>query len=76
MKRDEQVGAIYVFDFRKVFDSYLTYLLQKLPNLPMPTNLLQWIGSYLTNRKQQVVVNGYKSRELQVLFGVPQGSVL
>jgi len=38
--------------------------------------LLKWITDYLTNRKQQVVVNGETSEELPVLSGIPQGSVL
>ena len=38
--------------------------------------LLRWICSYLTNRKQFVVLNGEKSCASQVVSGVPQGSVL
>ena len=36
----------------------------------------RWIHSYLTNRKQQVVVNGEKSAPASVVSGVPQGSVI
>ena len=39
-----------------------------------PFSLL--IGSYLSNRKQYVLVLGKNSDRLSVLFGVPQGSVL
>ena len=37
---------------------------------------LQWITSYLNNRRQAVVVNGKLSSETSLMYGVPQGSVL
>ena len=35
-----------------------------------------WFQSYLTNRKQYVEVHGASSNILDVMCGVPQGSVL
>ena len=35
-----------------------------------------WFKSYLTNRKQFVSINGHDSHEVDMLYGVPQGSIL
>jgi len=70
------VGAIF-FDLSKAFDSVPhKALLEKLKDIGLNRLLLKWITDNLTNRKQQVVVNGETSEELPVLSGVPQGSVL
>ena len=37
---------------------------------------LAWISSFLSNRKQLVLLDGVKSSEKEVLSGVPQGTVL
>ena len=37
---------------------------------------MSWLCSYLSGRKQPVVVYGECSRSVQVIAGVPQGSVL
>ena len=36
----------------------------------------RWFSSYLTGRKQRVVINGQVSEWLSVFAGVPQGSIL
>ena len=69
--------CIIFFDIRKAFDSVPhTPLLQKLLDIGLNPYLLRWIESYLTNREQFTVVNGYSSTSLPILSGVPQGSVL
>ena len=71
-----EVGAVF-FDFQKAFDSVPhRALIRKLEDLQVDYVLVKWIHSYLSGRKQQVVVNGSTSYAVPVLSGVPQGSVL
>ena len=39
-------------------------------------NVLKWIESFLSNIRQQVVLNGHTSCLILVTSGAPQGSVL
>ena len=65
------------FDLRKAFDSVPHRLLvDKLTSLELDAHIISWITSYLTNRKQHIVVGGELSQDAPVLSGVPQGSVL
>ena len=70
------IGA-YV-DFRKAFDSVSHDILpQKLQHYGIRGLALNWLSSYLHDRKQFVSVSGTNS-DLQKIcpFGVPQGSIL
>ena len=69
--------CVAFFDVRKAFDSVPhAPLLEKLAGIGLNPYIIRWIKSYLTDRKQFVVVDGSSSESLQVLSGVPQGSVL
>jgi hypothetical protein len=72
----KEICAIF-FDYRKAFDSVPHRpLMEKLFSLNLNPFLTRWISDYLTSRLQQVVVDGATSSAIQVLSGVPQGSVL
>jgi len=64
-------------DVSKAFDRvWHRGLLVKLNQLGICDPFLSWIKSYLSNRKQRVVLDGNSSDWVQIESGVPQGSVL
>ena len=73
---DKKVDVIYL-DFAKAFDKVdHGILLAKLNKLGFKGKLHRWIKTFLTDRVQQVRVDGHLSQAKPVLAGVPQGSVL
>ena len=70
------VCGIFV-DFQKAFDTVDHHiLLKKLEYYGVRGILNKWFASHLSNRKQFVSINGYKSNLADVKCGVPQGSIL
>jgi len=68
---------IVVMDFAKAFDKVPHQkLLHKLEWYGVHGEVLSWVGSFLHDRTQRVVVDGCKSSESSVISGVPQSSVL
>ena len=75
---DNKKTTVGVFiDLKKAFDIIDHNLLfQKLQFYGVRGAANDWIRSYLTNRKQFVQVDGHSSDYMDVVCGVPQGSVL
>jgi len=68
---------VAILDFSKAFDTVPhSKLLGKLHNYGITGNIHLWLNSFLTTRSMRVVVEGETSRELPVVSGVPQGTVL
>ena len=68
---------VIVMDFSKAFDKVdHSRLLLKLRRLGINTEVIRWIGSFLSGRTQRVVLEGEESDSCPVMSGVPQGSVL
>lgn len=69
--------ACLALDLSKAFDSiYHPLLLYKLRKIGFSISALNMIDSYLSNRKQSIVVGDDVSNMEQVTHGVPQGSIL
>ena len=74
---DKQQIDMAILDFSKAFDTVShSKLLYKLNHYGIRNNTLNWIESWITNRTQQVVLNGATSNQVQVKSGVPQGTVM
>ena len=72
----KQVDVI-LLDFSKAFDKVPHQrLLHKLAYYGVKGSTLQWIGSFLADRKQEVLLEGVHSSPANVTSGVPQGTVL
>ena len=72
-----QYVALAKLDLSKAFDSINhNLLIQKLCNLGLDKNSLQWISSYLENRLHVTKFQNFTSDEHQAKTGVPQGSIL
>ena len=73
----KQQTDLLIMDFSKAFDKVgHQRLLRKLDFYGIKGTTNRWIASFLRDRKQSVVVEGEKSEYVEVLSGVPQGSVL
>ena len=74
--RGHKLTDLIIMDFAKAFDDVphrrLAYKLEYYGI----RNILQWITTWLSGRKQKVVIDGVSSDPAPVLSGVPQGSVL
>ena len=72
----KEVRAVFC-DISKAFDRvWHRCLIHKLSSLGISVHLLNWFNSYLSDRKQRVVVSNSSSSWSEISAGVPQGSIL
>ena len=73
----DDVTAVIMLDLSAAFDVVdHIILLEKLKIYGFEMKEILWMKSYLTERKQQVYVDGALSESLDLQAGVPQGSIL
>ena len=76
LDNNQQVDML-ILDFSKAFDTVPhKRLLKKLESYGINGNILSWLEAWLTQREQQVTIEGDKSSTAKVTSGVPQGTVL
>ena len=74
--RGDLIGALFL-DFRKAFDLVdLAILIKKLSIYKFSSSAIQWFKSYLNNRQQTIECDKGFTDFLNILPGVPQGSIL
>ena len=54
----------------------ILYFIGKIIKIGIHGNVLKWISSYLSNRTTSVCVNGVASQQLELKYGLPQGSIV
>jgi len=74
----QQVTCLTLLDLYAAFDTlYHSILLERLSSwLGISSTALSWIKSDLLNRSYYINIENSKSSVFQLLYGVPQGSVL
>ena len=74
---NNEISVGVFIDLQKTFDTVdHQILISKLNYYGIRGTANNWFNSYLSNRKQYVTINGHDSDEVDMEYGVPQGSVL
>ena len=72
-----EISLAVFADLRKAFDTVSHKILgQKIEKYGLRGNVQNWCLNYLSGRCQQTLANGVRSKQLNLSYGVPQGSVL
>ena len=74
MANSSPVATVFV-DFKSAFDQlWIEGCLGKLRRLGIPKSYLNWIETWLSNRRAYIEIKGKKSRWFSIFRGGPQGS--
>ena len=76
IETNKNADVIYL-DLSKAFDKVNhSILIHKIKQLGISGKICSWIQNFLSDRTQQVIIDGANSSPAKVLSGVPQGTVL
>jgi hypothetical protein len=76
LEQGGQIDVIYT-DLEKAFDKVPhNQLLRKLKSYNLNDQIINWVKSFLTDRRQRVRISESFSKWEKVLSGIPQGSIL
>ena len=74
---DDRLNGVIFLDLKKAFDTMDHQILfDKLVSYGIAPSALQWFKSYLSNRKQKTIIDGFLSDFSGITHGIPQGSIL
>ena len=74
---DSLITILVLLDYSKAFDcANHKLIIAKLKALGFKNSSLKWINSYLTDRSQQVITDKGEYSWINLINGVPQGSIL
>ena len=77
LDRTTDFVRVFSFDFSKAFDSVPHAIVcNKLMSLNINPYVINWIVSFLSNRKQRVVLDGFVTEFTSINREIPQGTVL
>ena len=75
-KRKKMAGALFM-DIKGAFPNVIRQqLVQRLVQLNIPGDIIKWVDSFFTDRKIQLVIDGYTCPIKEVEAGLPQGSLI
>ncbi|KMQ86893.1 rna-directed dna polymerase from mobile element jockey-like protein [Lasius niger] len=76
VSKGKMIGVVFM-DLKRAFETVdRDRLVEKLYQYGIRGVALEWLRSYLSNRKQQVKFQNKYSKSIATKYGVPQGSVL
>ena len=76
MEHGGQINVVYT-NFEKASDKVPhNQLIYKLRHYNVPSDIIEWIKSFLCYRPQRVRINRKYSKWIKVLSGIPQGTIL
>ena len=73
--QEKKLAAALFIDVKEAFDHVSKdQLPTRMIELGIDSDLVTWIGFFLTNRKIQLVIDKYDNKERNIETGIPQGS--